>query len=310
VEDVYEPGSTFKPFVWALARQQGLLPDSEVIKNESKQYRTPYGRRLEDVTYRAEMSWTDVLLYSSNIGMSKVAERVAFRDVQQTLVKLGFGRSTELGLAGEASGLVTRLRDWTKYTQTSVAIGYEVAVTPVQMVRAFSAFARNGELAGTLPALRLTAFDPSDPLADLVERVYEPEAALDVRRSIVGVVERMESLRKIRFPEDVPATYSMFGKSGTSKIAVSAPKGYEVPRGAKGYFEKQYNASFLVGAPVDEPRLVVLAIIDDPGPDLVRLQRAYGSSVAGPVTRRVVERSLRYLGVLADLPEREDVATR
>ena len=310
VEDVYEPGSTFKPFVWAVARQQGKLPDTEMIRIESRRYVTPYGRRLEDVTYRAEMKWSDVLLYSSNIGMSKVAERVSFRDVQQTLSKLGFGQRTGIGLPGESAGLVTRARDWTQYTQTSVAIGYEVAVTPVQMVRAFSAFARNGELAGTVPAMRLTAFDPSDPLANLVERVYEPQAAMDVRHSIVGVVDRMEALRKIRFPDDVPATYTMFGKSGTSKIAVSAPKDHRLPRGAKGYFDKQYNASFLVAAPVDEPRLVVLAIIDDPGPDLVRLQRAYGSSVAGPVTRRVVERSLRYLGVLPDMPEKEKVAAR
>lgn len=310
VEDVYEPGSTFKPFVWALARQQGKLPDGEKITFDPTNYRTPYGRRLSDVTKRHELTWPEVLLYSSNIGMSKVAERLSPQSVQSLISRLGFGKRTELGLPGQSPGLVTSPRDWTEYTQTSVAIGYEIGVTPVQMVRAFSAFARNGELAGTIPALRLTAFDSDEPLAGMHERIYDPETALEVRHAIVGVVDRMEQLRKLRFPDDVPVTYQMFGKSGTAKIAVTPPPGFKLPKHAKGYFEKQYNSSFIAGAPLDDPRLVVLVIIDDPSPELVRIQRAYGSAVAGPVVRRIMERALRYLGVPPDAAVGEGVASR
>ena len=310
LEDIYEPGSTFKPFVWALARQQGKLPDGDRITFDPANYRTPYGRHLSDVTKRSELTWSEVLLYSSNIGMSKVAERVSPQSVQSVISRLGFGRRTELDLMGQSPGLVTSPRDWSEYTQTSVAIGYEVGVTPVQMVRAFSAFARNDDLAGTIPSLRLTAFDPDEPLAGLHERIYDPKTALEVRHVIVGVVDRMEQLRKIRSPDDVPITYQMFGKSGTAKIAVTPPPGFRLPKYAKGYFEKQYNSSFIAGAPLEDPRLVVLVIIDDPSPELVRIQRAYGSAVAGPVVRRVMERALRYLGVPPDAADGEGVASR
>lgn len=308
VEDVYEPGSTFKPFVWALARQSGKLPDGEVITFDPSNYRTPYGRALADVTKRAQLTWPEVLVYSSNIGMSKAAERVSHQQTASLIRRLGFGQRTELGFRGETGGLVTSPRDWTEYTQTSVAIGYEVGVTPVQMVRAFSAFARNGELAGTIPSLCLTAFDPEEPLAGLHERVFEPRTAMEVRRAILGVVERMDQMRLLRNREDVPVTYQMFGKSGTAKIAVTPPPGFRRPKYAKGYFERQYNSSFIAGAPFDDPRLVVLVIIDDPSPELVRIQRAYGSAVAGPVVRRVVERVLRYLGVPPDAPKGDGIA--
>ena len=306
LEDIYEPGSTFKPFVWAHAYEEGLLPDGETIKiADAKNYRTPYGRRLADVTRRSELSWPEVLLFSSNIGMSQVADRLEHRDLRNLVNRLGFGATTGLGLPGEASGLVTGARDWTKYTQTSVAIGYEIGVTPIQMVRSFSAFARNGELAGTIPEIRLTAQNSDDPIAGSMERIYQPATALKVRSVIEGVAERMDANFERTHKDEADATYRMFGKSGTAKIAVSAPPGFGLPKFGRGYFEKQYNSSFIAAAPFEEPRLVVLVIIDDPKPELVRIAQAYGSWVAGPVVRRVMERSLQYLGVEPDMPKAE-----
>jgi cell division protein FtsI (penicillin-binding protein 3) len=306
IEDIYEPGSTFKPFVWAHAYEIGLLPDTETIHiADARNYRTPYGRHLADVTRRSDLTWPEVLLYSSNIGMSQVADRLDHKDLRNLVHRLGFGSPTGLKLPGEASGLVTGPRDWTKYTQTSVAIGYEIGVTPVQMVRAFSAFARNGDLAGTVPEIRLTAQNADDPTAGVVERIYEPDTALRVRAVIEGVAQRMDANRERVKEDSVPATYRMFGKSGTAKIAVSPPPGFGLPRYGRGYFEKQYNSSFIAAAPFEEPRIIVLVIIDDPKPELVRLGQAYGSWVAGPVVRRVIERSLRYLGVDPDMPAAE-----
>jgi cell division protein FtsI/penicillin-binding protein 2 len=92
--------------------------------------------------------------------------------------------------------------------------------------------------------------------------------------------------------------YTMFGKSGTAQIPLGkAPPGKRRPPGNRGYFDEQYNSSFIAGAPLEEPRLVVLVVIDDPGPDRRRNRTHYGSQVAGPVVRRVVERSLSYMGV-------------
>jgi cell division protein FtsI (penicillin-binding protein 3) len=313
VEDVYEPGSTFKPFVWAAAKSRGLLPDAEVLRQSENIYRTPYGRSVEDVTFKTELTWDDVLKYSSNIGMVQAGERLTFEQARNTIRALGFGSAAGTGLPGETPGLVTSARNWTAYTQTSISMGYEVGVTPVQMVRAFSVFARNGGLAGTLPSVRLTAAGPADrpgrtgePV--IAERVYDPAVAVRTRQPLKTVADRLDDLMKRHFKGDPEPSYVMFGKSGTSKIAAVPPKGKLRPRGAPGYFEKQYTTSFLAGAPLEEPRIVVLVVIDDPGPELVRTLRYYGSWTAGPVVRRVTERTLRYLGVPPDRAETDVVA--
>ncbi|MEM9373675.1 MAG: penicillin-binding protein 2 [Planctomycetota bacterium] len=303
VEDLYEPGSTFKPFTWAYAYERGLLDPEDVLRPETRAIRTHYGRRIEDVTFRKRLTWDDVLRYSSNIGMYHITEMLGYEETRENLRRLGFGSKTGIGLAGETAGLLQAPSNWTKYTQTSVGMGYEVGVTPLQMVRAFSVFARRGELAGTLPGVRLTAdgLDQRRPgiIGDeiFVERVFSPETARSVREPMKLVVEKMDELRLAAFPDDVPARYSMFGKSGTAYIACTPPPGKRRPEGIGGYFTSQYNSSFLVAAPADDPAIVVLVVIDDPGPEAIAERRHYGSWVAGPVVRRIVERALPYMGV-------------
>lgn len=304
VEDIYEPGSTFKSFVWASAWQKGLIGEGEIIS--TRPYTTPFGRYTEDVTKRDEQDWEHVLVHSSNVGMFKISERMSHEDLRETVLRFGFGSRTRIGLPGEASGLVTSAKAWGDYSHTSVVIGHEVAVTPVQMVRAFGAYARSGDLAGTLPHLKLTVPTRAEHEAEPVVRVLQPEIALRTRRALEKVADRMDASLRRRFPDEPEPGYTLFGKSGTADIAVVPPfaedeTGKRVqmgkPRGAGGYFHEQYCSSFIGGAPVEDPRIVVIAVIDDPGPVRIRQKAHYGSSVAGPVVRRVVERSLRYLGV-------------
>lgn len=305
VRDLYEPGSTFKPFAWALAKTLGLLPDDEVLEVEYGRGATEYGRVLEDVTPREELTWDDVLRYSSNVGMGIATERTPEHELRETVRSLGFGRRTGIGVMGEERGIVTSEQDWSHWTQTSVGMGYEIAVTPVQMARGFSVFARQGDLSGTLPELRLTASGTGAArgyVGDeiVLERVLSPDAARRVRGPLRGVVERMDGADKRHNNAPDPA-YSMFGKSGTAYIPCIPPKGMRRPNGAGGYYAKQYTSSFLVAAPADEPRIVVLVVIDDPGPSKIAKRQHYGSWVAGPVVRRIVERALPYLGVEPDL---------
>ncbi len=98
----------------------------------------------------------------------------------------------------------------------------------------------------------------------------------------------------------------MFGKSGTSNIPCIPPAGMRRPNNASGYFANQYNTSFIVAAPATMPEIVVIVVIDDPGPERVRNRTHYGSRVAGPVVRKIVERVLPYLGIEPDLPVDED----
>jgi len=288
VEDVYEPGSTFKPFMWSAATELGLVRPDEIIDTEGGRWKTPYGRPVVDVIPRDRQTWREVLVNSSNIGMVKVADRMTDRQMQLAIRKFGFGARTNVGLPGEAVGLVTDAPNWTKHTRTSVAFGYEVAVTPVQMVRAFSAFARADRLAGALPRLRLVAATEREIGADPIVRVIPDWVAHLARESMRGVAETMDNRLLREGMLDAEPEYSMFGKSGTAEIA--NPYG-------RGYFEDQHMSSFIAGAPAEDPRIVVLVVIDDPAPELVRRRRHFGSWTAGPVVRRITERTLAYMGV-------------
>ncbi len=310
VEDVYEPGSTFKCFVWSSIVDLGLARPDEVFNTEGGRWTTAYGRPIQDVTRRATMTWREVLINSSNIGMIKGGERMTFRQLHDAVRRFGFGKPTGIGLPGEAAGMVTDLRNWTKYTHTSVSFGYEVAVTPLQMVRAFAALAREGRDAGTLVPLRLTAPHPDDRAPGVVYRVLPTDVAILTRRTLAEVTANMETKLARSDPSQRNWQYSIFGKSGTAKIPLTdPPEGHRRPPGSSGYFDNQYNSSFIAGGPTEAPRLVCVVVIDDPGPELVRRRMHYGSSTAGPVVRRFLERALAYMGAPPsprDEPSRSD----
>lgn len=300
IEEAYEPGSTFKPLVWALAAGEALLPRDEVIDGHKGVRRLDYGRVVRDVAPKDELTWDEVLVHSSNVGMSQLVERLSEQRLREHVRAMGFGRVTALDLPREAPGLVTSAQNWNHYTQTSIAMGYEIAATPVQMARAFSLMARSGAQAGTVADLRLDAAGSSPTVA---QRVLPADPVLRAREPMQRTAEKMDSLR-MRFREGAqPATYTMFGKSGTSNIAIVPPHGLGKPKGVGGYFTNQHHSSYVAAAPVDLPRIVVLVVIDDPGPALVRIDQHYGSWTAGPVVREIVERTLRYLGVSPDVVE-------
>ena len=284
----------------------------------------PYGwhqinsKTLDSIRQRLasfeSMTWAEVLINSSNIGMIQGGQRLTFKQLHDLADRFGFGKKTGLGLPGETAGIVTSLPKWTTFSQVSMSYGHEIGVTPVQMARAFSAFCRPGDLSGTLPKLRLVDAD-KDPAGaqseSVIYRVLPPDVA-DYTRAVLGqVAENMESkiaLSEIQHKQEVTEwKYIMFGKSGTAKASPPmAPKGKRRPASTPAYLERQYNASFIGGAPLENPKLVCIVVIDDPGPKRVAANTYYGSLTAGPVVRRIMERSLTYLGVPPS-PNRDEI---
>ena len=286
--DPFEPGSTFKPFVWAAATECGIFSvNSRVQTPTNGPHRTTFGRAIRDVKYYGAVSWRTVLVKSLNSGMAIAGERMSFADMQEKAVKrFGFGQLTNLGVPGETAGLVTSPAAWSKYTQTSVAMGHEIAVTPVQMVRAFSTFCTDGWM--PQPRIALPVGVDGRVLASPHTQVLPPSIALETRSAMEGVLTEGTGRRA------QSAVYRMFGKSGTAQLPKPADQG-------KGYFEDRYVEKFLAGAPFAHPRVVVLCVIDDPD----KKKGHFGGSIAGPVVRDVIDESLQYLGVKPDqLPER------
>ena len=281
VTDPYEPGSTFKSFVWARATQLGAAKPSEIIPLPNGPYVTGFGRTIHDVKYPGPVSWKTVLVKSLNGGMACVAMRLKHQDLQAMVSDFGFGQKVGIGVPGESPGIVTKPAKWSNYTQTSVAMGHEIAVTPVQMVRAFSAFARKD---GTMVQPRLMLPRGAGASEDWLpgsKQLITPTVLAEAKEAMIGVVEE-GTARKAKSEH-----YQMYGKTGTAELAVPGQRGYDRDR---------YVASFLAAAPLENPRIVVLCIIDDPD----KRKGHFGGSIAGPVVRDVVDETLQYLGVPYD----------
>jgi cell division protein FtsI (penicillin-binding protein 3) len=287
VEDVYEPGSTFKPFMWASLLEAGHVGLNQVIDTEGGTWITPTGRPISDVTQAQSMTWREVLINSSNIGMIKGLREYPKDKYRAAITRFGFGSRTRIGLPGESGGIVTSLKDWSIYTHTSMSYGNEVGVTAIQMARAFCVFARDGELAGTLPSVRITTPTAEELQSEVIFRVLPGKTALITRDVMTNITASMQRKYAQSAPDGSPWKYNMFGKSGTARPPVPP----------FGYLQHQYVPSFISASPTEAPRIVVLVVIDDPGPKRIATRTYYGASTAGPINRRITERVLTYLGV-------------
>jgi len=296
VEDAYEPGSTFKPLVWATLADAHRDLLTTTIPAAPGGVTVINGRRLHDVRANGVQTWEEVLVNSSNIGMATGVQRISPQELRAALERFGIGSPPRVGLPDEAHGTLRDIGQWNAYTHLSVSFGQEVAASVAQMARAFCAFARTGPSAGAVPALRLTAVGLDGPDGLVARRAVSPEAARRARRAMADIAARLDG----RMRDEGPFAYRMFGKSGTAQVVPERTEPWHRrPRGASAYLERQYVSSFVAGAPLDDPRLVVMVTIEDPGPELVDARRYYGSQVAGPPVRRIVERVLPYLGVPA-----------
>lgn len=284
ISDVFEPGSTFKPVVWAIAVEENVVQPSDVIDAvpPGKEWLTTYGRRIRDVSRRGNLKWDEVLRHSKNACMAHVADRLTTRQLRDNILKFGFGEQTHLELSAEARGLVPKPRNWNHYTQTSVSFGQNISVTAAQLLQGISILASSGELRPIHLVHPGPDFRPAH-----IPVISESTA----QATIEAMVDLVQDAKHLRI-EGVRA----FGKSGTAQL----PRSAKPEQGIKhGMYEDRYICSFVMGAPVEDPKVLVLCTIDDP--DRYALERENrrhtGSYTAGPVAKKVVEAALGRLGV-------------
>ncbi len=268
--DALEPGSTMKPFVLAAALEEGVVtPDTEFYCEDGR-YEMP-GAVIRDTHDYGELPVTKILRYSSNIGMAKIGLELGARRLYAHLSDLGFGERPGLPVP-ESKGILREAGSWQRVDLANISFGQGVAVTPLQLARAYVALARGGDLV----PLRLLRED-GDP-APVGRRVFSPQVAGEVLSMMRDVVQADGTGTRARIEG-----LTVAGKTGTAQKA--SPQG--------GYGEG-HVASFAALVPGDAPEFCVLVMVDEPEP------QHYGGVVAAPAAREIAVQSLAYLGRLPD----------
>ncbi|MFM7134669.1 MAG: peptidoglycan D,D-transpeptidase FtsI family protein, partial [Planctomycetota bacterium] len=281
--DPFEPGSIFKPFVWAWAIEKGfakasdriVLPDGPLTIGDGRARRTI--NEAHPSSYGSK-TWRECLTKSVNAGMATVALKMPAKELQECLRQFGFGIKTGIGLNYESPGILPPAEEWKHRTraQVSVSFGQGIAVTPLQLVHAFTSFCRDGSMVplsiAPIPDDALTGFETvMSERSSMLTREVMQEVITD------GTGKKLKDILH----------YTAFGKSGTAQLVKSKEQG-------GGYFDDRYVSSFLLGAPFEHPELAILVTIEDP--DKTKGPHG-GGALAGPCAARVMNDALKYLGV-------------
>lgn len=284
--DSFEPGSTMKPFAIAQALEKNRVRPDTLVDTGNGSI-TIRGATIRDTHRHGLITVTDVLAKSSNVGTIRLAMRASPQETWQTYTELGLGLRPALEFPRVAGGRLRPWEKWREVEQASMSFGYALSASVLQMARAYSVFARDGELVPVTLLARgagaVAAGDGAEPAATVAgSRVYSPQTAQQMRQMLRAAVLKGGTGEQA---QAFAQGYSVAGKTGTAR-----------KREGKGY-GKNYQSWFIGMAPADQPRIVVAVMIDAPSRG-----KYYGGVVAGPVFGQVANQGLRLLGVPHDIP--------
>ena len=285
VSDIYEPGSTFKIVTLSAALDQKLTTPEEPVDCQMGSI-VVGGRRIHDHKPFATLSVADILARSSDVGAIKIGLRLGEARLDHYIRAYGFGAQTGIELPGETRGLAKPVSRWSKVSIGAISMGQEIGVSPLQLVSMVSAVANDG--VWTAPRMVAATTEPRSTPQKIVfhpaqqRRVVSPLTAAQMRSMLQRVVESPHGTGK----KAVLEGYSAAGKTGTAQ---------KVDPATGAYSHTKYIASFAGFAPVNNPAVTVVVILDSP----VGLHQ--GGEVAAPVFQRVAQQVLAYLHVPHDL---------
>ena len=270
ITDVFEPGSTLKPFTIAAALQSGLYDRSSRIETNPG-YLKVSNHTIRDIRNYGNLNLRNILKKSSNVGASKIALSLGPEKLWKIYSSIGFGQTTGSGYPGEVSGLLNDYTNWSEVELATMSFGYGIAVTAMQLAQAYSVLASKGMLRpisfqkveGPVIGKRVLPASVAELVILMLETVVQ-EGGGGLKAAVKG--------------------YRVAGKTGTAHKAI-----------AGGYAEDRYMSVFAGMAPVSNPRLVVVVVIDEP-----QSGEHYGGLVAAPVFAGVMQGALRLLNVAPD----------
>jgi cell division protein FtsI (penicillin-binding protein 3) len=270
--DNFEPGSTLKPFTVGLAMEMGKLTPQTLIQTAPGTL-TIANYTIHDAHPGGAMSAAQVIQKSSNVGAAKIALSLPREEMHAMFRRAGFGAAPRLGFPGEAAGRLREAKTWRPIEQATMAYGHGISVSLIQLARAYTVFARDGELAS------LSLMKTGTPGEG--RRVFSPEVARSVREMLEAAVQPGGTAPRARI-----VGWRVGGKTGTAHKQENG-----------GYAAHKYVSSFVGFAPVSAPRLVIAVMVDEPSAG-----QYYGGAVAAPVFSQVMQGALRLLGVSYDAP--------
>lgn len=272
IAEPFEPGSTAKPFMAAALLRLGKAHLDDVVNTEDGVW-TTNGRTIHDIHKAGSLSLRDVIRFSSNIGIVKFSSRLTPREQYEALRDVGFGTPTGVPYPAEASGTLRAPDKWTKQSPASLAMGYEMAATPLQLAAAYGAIANGGELLEPALVREIRGADGTVEFRHrprVVRRVMPAAVAAEVRAMLKSVVDSGTAT------EADLKSFTLGGKSGTVR---------RIERGV-GYAAGHYNAVFAGIFPVESPQFVIVVKLDNPAGVY------FGGKTAAPVTKVVLEAAL------------------
>ncbi len=290
VTDVLEPGSTFKIFVVAAALEEQIITPEDIFFCENGKYRVA-GRTIHDVHPYGWLNVGHIIKYSSNIGVSKISKHLGMPVFYQYIRKFGFDQETSIQLPGEASGRVPLPARLPEHTRSAIAFGHSISVTPLQLAQAYSVIANGGVLMQPNVVKNISRMQTKSRAYRLPaagERVIDPATAQLLAEMLQTVVESGGT--------GIRAAVSGFGVAGKTGTARKIHNGV--------YSNEHLVASFAGFCPVDNPRITVVVIIDEPE------TMSYGGQSAAPVFSRISQQVLNYMNVVPRVQLAADAGPR
>ena len=270
VTDVFEPGSTIKPFTVAAALESGKFKSNSVVNTSPGYFRI--GKYVvQDVKNYGQINLSTILSKSSNIGASKLALAISAKNLTDVHSRIGFGFSTGSGFPGEVGGIINLPTEKQLVERATLSYGYGLSVTPLQLARSYAAIANDG----VMPAVSFIRVNE----AEYETRVLPAKHANQIREMLEGVVSKKGTGSRAAV-----SGYRIAGKTGTVKKA-----------SAGGYSDDSYVAVFAGMAPASNPRLAMVVTINEPRGDVY-----YGGKVAAPVFSKVMSGALRLMDIAPD----------
>ena len=279
VTDTFEPGSTMKPLIVAQSLQSGrVTPDTMV--NTAARSIVIAGWSPSDTHAHPELSVSQVIQKSSNIGAAKLGLALPPREMYEMYTAVGLGQRPQIKFPGAVSGRLRPYKNWRPIEQATMSYGYGLSASLLQLAHAYTVFTHDGEV---LP-ITMAKLPPGQPVQGV--RVFSPKVAQEVREMLATVVTPQGTA-----PEAQTPGYSVGGKSGTA-----------YKQEGKGYATNKYRSWFVGIAPVAHPRLIVAVMVDEPSAGA-----HFGGAVSGPVFSQVVAQSLRLMNVPPDLDVKSQI---